>query len=486
MVRRPSLAISISLALAGCGAANDDETLETAWIGDPASPFETGLRLSPPAQAIRAATTEGLVSLGAQGEVVPALAERWIVTDDGMSYIFRLRNSDWPGPNGRPGEPIAAAEVRDSLRRTLRDLSGTSLGLDLAPIDEVRAMTGRVIEIRLSSPVPDLLQLLAQPEMGLVHKGCGAGPMVMIRQGKVARLTLLPPEARGLPMRQNWQEGTRVLGLRAMGAQAAVAAFREGSIDVVLGGTVVDFPLADAGPLSRGNVRLDAAQGLLGLRVLNTEGLLGDAGRREALSMAIERATLLAPFNIAGWVPSTRLVPSAAAANAPERWANLTIDERRAEARRRVAGFAGRKQVRVSLPAGPGSDLLFRELTADWEEIGVFAVRAGKGQPADLSLIDSLARFGGRRWYLDQFACTVRRTLCSEDADTLVREAANTTDPVARETMLAEAEARLTAQAGYIPLGAPVRWSMVRGNLPGFVENAWALHPLPPLAMGPT
>ena len=62
-------------------------------------------------------------------------------------------------------------------------------------------MTGRVIEIRLSSPMPDFLQLLAQPELGVLHRGMGAGPMELARDRAVARLTLLPPEARGLPTR---------------------------------------------------------------------------------------------------------------------------------------------------------------------------------------------------------------------------------------------------------------------------------------------
>ena len=64
--------------------------------------------------------------------------------------------------------------------------------------------------------------------------------------------------------------------------------------------------------------------------------------------------------------------------------------------------------------------------------------------------------------------------------------AAKEPDPVARGTMLAEAEERLTALGGYIPFGAPVRWSLVRGNIDGFAENRWALHPLLPLALGPT
>lgn len=485
MFRRPRLifALAALAMLAGCGSNDKTDTLEIAFIGQPDALFDRGLRLSAPAQQIRAATAEGLVSLDAQGEVVPALAERWIVTEDGLSYIFRLRNSDWPD-----GRPISAEEVRDSLKGTIRALAGTSLGLDFAPVSEVRAMTGRVIEIRLATPMPEFLQLLAQPELGILHRGMGAGPMELTRNVMVAKLALLPPEARGLPTSNHWRQGTRLLAVRALPAEKAVAAFRDGAVEMVLDGRLASLPLADVGPLSRGTVRLDAAQGLMGLRVLNDRGLLANPARREALAMALDRENLLAPFNVAGWMPSTRLVPSALAANAPERWAGQSVEQRRARARRVIAGYSGpdKARLRVALPAGPGSDLLFRELAADWAEIGVTAVRVREGEPADLEFLDALARLGGRRWYLDQFACPVRRTLCSPEADELVRQSAREADPVARAAMLAEAEERLTAMGGFIPLGAPVRWSLVRGNIEGFAENRWALHPLLPLALGPT
>ncbi|MXO75628.1 peptide ABC transporter substrate-binding protein [Altererythrobacter aerius] len=483
-MRRSCLAILSAFLLplvTGCDRPGDGSTIGIAFIDEPDAPFARGLRLPPAAQQVRAATAEGLVALDATGAVVPALAERWIVTDDGLSYIFRLRNSDW-----QDGSPIEAEEVRDSLRQTIRALGDTSLGLDFAPVTEVRAMTGRVIEIRLASPVPDFLQLLAQPEMGVLHRGQGAGPMTLTRDRAIARLALMPPDQRGLPTREDWQDGTRRLAVRALPAARAVAAFREGEVDLVLDGRLASLPLADVGPLSRGTVRLDGAQGLMGFHVANPEGLLADAGRREALSMALERETLMAPFNIAGWLPSTRIVPSQAAGDAPERWADLAIEERRGQAIARIAAYDGPKTMRVALPAGPGSDLLFRELAADWAEIGVTATQVPEGEPADLVFVDTLSRYGGRAWFLNQFACAVRRTLCSPEADALVQQAASEVDPVARGTMLAEAEARLAAQAGYIPLGAPVRWSLVRGDIGGFAENRWGLHPLLPLALGPT
>ena len=159
------------LALAGCFGA-DDRPVEVLAIGEPGSTFAGGASLPLAAQLMRAATTEGLVAFDEQGRVVPALADRWIVTDDGLSYIFRLRDGTWAD-----GSQINAENARAALMQAIRAQSGQSLAADLSAIEEVRAMAGRVIEIRLRQQMPDMLQLLAQPELGVVTGGRGAGPM---------------------------------------------------------------------------------------------------------------------------------------------------------------------------------------------------------------------------------------------------------------------------------------------------------------------
>ncbi len=39
--------------------------------------------------------------------------------------------------------------------------------------------------------------------------------------------------------------------------------------------------------------------------------------------------------------------------------------------------------------------------------------------------------------------------------------------------------------AAAIALGAPVRWSLVRGDIRGFDANEWGVHPLFPLSQPP-
>lgn len=196
------LAACLALTLAACDRGGDDGVVDVAFIAPGDDLFEPGLQLGPAAQAARAAQRQGLVRLNAEGEIVPGIAERWIVTDDGRSYIFRITEFDLPD-----GTRLTAQTVRQSLVRTITSLDGTSLGLDLAKIAEVRAMTGRVVEIRLTSPMPGFLQLIAQPELGIAIDKVDSGPMVGVREGKSLLLTTMPPEQRGLSAQPDWGRG---------------------------------------------------------------------------------------------------------------------------------------------------------------------------------------------------------------------------------------------------------------------------------------
>jgi ABC-type transport system substrate-binding protein len=477
----------LALALAGCGRGGDG-AVQVVFIDTPENMFASGVRLSPAAQHLRAATGAGLVTLDAQGEVIPALADRWIVTDDGRSFIFRLRDGTWPD-----GRDLTAESVRGAMRDALRALDGTSLGLDLAPIEEVRAMAGRVVEIRLSAPVPTLLQLLAQPELALVHGVGGSGDMLLDRDGETAVLAMKPPAARGIPEERDWDRYVRPVVLRAESARTAIGQFDDGDVGLVLGGGLDALPLADTGPLSRGTVRLEPALGLFGLHVRRAHGLLASAQGREAIAMALDRPALIEPFNIGGWVPTTRVV----APNLPgdpghveERWPDRTIEQNRAEAARRVAAWrrangGGEARLTVAMNRGPGLDILFGELAAQLATVGVALERAPRGRAADLVLVDRVARYAEPRWFLNQFNCGLRTGMCSSDADALVRESNFQTDPAVKDMLLAQAEAELTLGNVYIPFGSPLRFSLVRGDVDGFAANAWAFHPLPALAVIP-
>ncbi|WP_241233494.1 ABC transporter substrate-binding protein [Altericroceibacterium xinjiangense] len=488
-IRPLALLMSMLLLLPGCGR-EESGTIAVAFVDSGQAPFAQEFPLSGPARHLRAATDAGLVALNAEGEVIPALADQWIVTDDGLSYIFRLRDVNWPD-----GDPLSADSARAALRKAITGLRGTSLGLGSAKISEVRAMAGRVVEIRLKSPMPEFLQLLAQPELALVPDNGAAGPMELEREGGPMVLDAKTPEQRGLPAEDNWRQGIRPLTVEALPAEEAIRRFDAGAVDVVLGGRIDSIPLVDTGPLSRGTVRLDPAIGLFGLQVYRDEGLLATAEGREAVAMAIDRAALLEPFGIGGWAVSERIVPPGAAQDLglpDERWAEQTIEQRRAEAARRVAVWRTQAsedelgpqipELTVRLGEGPGLDRLFAGLAQQLATIGVTLRRVEEEGEADLMLVDRTARYAGARWFLDQLSCSLGEGLCAPDADNLVEQSLTEQNGAARADLLAEAERRLTAAGVFIPIAQPLRWSLVRSTIAGFSPNAWAFHPLSDIA----
>ena len=498
----------VALGLAGCNSV-DKSAFSVAVIGGPDDPFEKGAELAPAGQLVRAATVEGLVAFDEMGRVIPALADRWIVTDDGQSYIFRLRDGAWAS-----GDPISAESAKKSFDAALRSLKGSSLGLDLSGIEEVRVMAGRVIEIRLGRPMPYLLQLLAQPELGLYDHKKGAGPMAMAREGAVARLTPIDPAKLGLPEIRDWSKRTRFITLRAVAGPDAVKRFNEGMVDLVLGGRVQDFPLTRSVGILRGTIQLDPVVGLFGLQVMNDRGFLADPANREALAMAIDRGKLIAPFGLGGWSPTTRIVTPSLDGDLGtigERWSEQSLEDRRAVAGARVRQWRfgsalkgvkppaadGQKKapaspappagplLKVWLPDGEGSRILFGNLSSDLAAIGVALERIEDPDAADLQLVDDIARYPRATWYLNRLACGSTEGLCSEEADARVEEAASAPTPEERAALLTEAEAELTAANVFIPFGSPIRWSLVRGSVSGFATNAWGWHPLMPLAWLP-
>ncbi|MDB5724000.1 MAG: transporter substrate-binding protein [Novosphingobium sp.] len=436
------------------------------------------------AQVVRSATAEGFVGLDEQGRVVPALADRWIVTDDGQSYIFRLRDGTWAD-----GTPLTGETARAALRQALGELKGGALAHDFAAVDEVRAMAGRVVEIRLTHPVPEFLQLLAQPELGLTRRGRGTGPMAQRRDGEVTVLTPIAPEKRGLPAVKDWAGQVRTVRLSAGTVKQALDRFDEDNGLVVLGGTFIHWPaLADA-RVPRSAIRLDPVVGLFGLAPVHGDGFLGAAENREAVAMAIDRDALAQALQAPGWAGTTRIVSPAtegASALVAERWTGLSPAQRQATAAARVARWRSRHgdfTLRLALPHGLGADVLFARLSTDLTAAGFKVERVGEGDVADLRLVDAVAPYSRAGWFFAQLSCAARPKVCSAGADASYASAMTVGDPAARAAQMAQAEAELMAANTFIPLGPPLRWSLAASDTTGFSANRWGIHPLLPLAM---
>ena len=177
-------------------------------LGDPST-----TSLSPADLLLVGNIAQGLVRFDAAGDIAPGLAERWAVSDDGLSYVFRLRPATWSD-----GRKVRARDIVRLVERQLARRGRDPLGDTLGAVREVVAMTDRVIAVELDAPRAHLLQLLAQPEFGLVRERRGTGPFTANRDGESLLLE------RTLPAFDGDDPQQEKVALKVADAAGAVAA----------------------------------------------------------------------------------------------------------------------------------------------------------------------------------------------------------------------------------------------------------------------
>jgi peptide/nickel transport system substrate-binding protein len=463
--------LAASLALAGCGAPESGPIEASAIGGPPRLGDPNRAPLDAPSAFLTDAVAQGLVRFNAEGDIEPALAQSWIISDDGLTYTFRLRRTNWID-----GGRVTAQQVAARLRAALARNSRNALKPVLGAVSEIVAMTDEVVVINLRGARPNFLELLANPELSIIQNGAGTGPYRLAAgESGVTRLQLIHGEDDEAPA------DSPDIMLRGESAQRAVARFADGRRILVVGGTAGDLPYARAADLPDNVFVYDPVSGLFGLSFNPNGGPLISAALRQALSMAIDRQALATAIGAPGLGPRTSLVPPGVQdlpnVAQPE-WADLNQAQRRDEARRLIEELAlpARLNLRVAMPDEPGYRLLFAYLRRDWRLIGVDATLVHPGEPADLILIDEVAPSNLGSWYLRHFTCEVSG-VCDPAADAALQAARLAPTAAERQAQFALADGILARATPFIPLTAPVRWSLVPGRLDGFRPNRFARHP---------
>jgi ABC-type transport system substrate-binding protein/class 3 adenylate cyclase len=119
-----------------------------------------------------------LVEAWPERTIVPSLAERWEISDDGLRYVFHLRE----GLRWSDGEPLTAHDVEYGIKRVLTpDDPGGSVSVYFvlenaqdyffgrnADADRigVRALDDKTVEFRLIAPAPYFMSVMNRPDGG--------------------------------------------------------------------------------------------------------------------------------------------------------------------------------------------------------------------------------------------------------------------------------------------------------------------------------
>jgi hypothetical protein len=191
--RRPRLAaLSLALALAGCGRGVARPTVETPTVEraapDPcliAPPTATRadtvtvaadgeskpeLVLQPRARSgllMSALVFETLVRVTCSGQVEPGLAERWQSQNDGRDWTFTLR----AGAAFTDGSPVTAEDVVASWRER-RSVSGRA-DPRAAVVDGVAIVGARQLTVRLRTAYGEVPRILADPVFAVHRRSAG-------------------------------------------------------------------------------------------------------------------------------------------------------------------------------------------------------------------------------------------------------------------------------------------------------------------------
>lgn len=97
---------------------------------------------------------EGLVKPNQNGELVPAVAEEYKVSDDGRTYTFKLRS----GVKFHNGEEVTAEDVKYSLEKNAGLIEGSELIVSaFSVIESVNILDSSTVEIKLSEPDTEII-----------------------------------------------------------------------------------------------------------------------------------------------------------------------------------------------------------------------------------------------------------------------------------------------------------------------------------------
>ena len=91
---------------------------------------------------------EGLVKPTPEGELVPAVAESYVISEDRTTYTFTLR----PGVKFHNGQTVSAEDVAWSLQRCADETAGSSLVEAFSAVTGVEVVDEKTVSLTISEP----------------------------------------------------------------------------------------------------------------------------------------------------------------------------------------------------------------------------------------------------------------------------------------------------------------------------------------------
>jgi dipeptide transport system substrate-binding protein len=446
-------------------------------------------------------------------QIRPALAERWHISEDGLTYTFFLRKGvKWHSNMGfKPTRDMNADDVLFSIRRQwLPDhpyfnvssaqhpyFNDMNMGQVLASVDKVNSHT---VVIRLKQALAPLLANLAMPWASVYSAEYA---QAMLKQGAPERLDEQPigtgpfqfvsyeknSTVRYKAFPAYWAGRAKVdelVFLIQPDSAARLASLQDGKCQVMAYPNPVDLSKIT----KSADMKLLSQTGLnVGYLAYNTEKKPFDDVRvRRALNMAINQRRLLRAVYNHTAVPATNPFP-------PIQWsysrevAEDVHDPRRAMLLLAEAGYPNGFETElwamsVTRPYMPDARAIAKLIQEDLAEVGIkleikspewaeYAKGMRAGQHA-MALYGWTSDNGDPDNFLNTLlGCSAVKgsnvaKFCHEPYDELVRQASQTLKIQERTRLYEKAQVMLKAQAPWFTIAHATQFKAIRNEVTGF------------------
>ncbi|MDN3019575.1 ABC transporter substrate-binding protein [Paenibacillus sp. BSR1-1] len=388
-----ALFLSLMLLLAGCGSnskssssAAKETTKEstTAALKHDKSELVVGLDDDPPQLDPHFSTAavdrqvfhsiyDTLVDVDEKLNFVPALAEKWEISQDAKTYTFFLRKN----VKFHDGTPFNAEAVKFNFERMMDPKAGSPRASELSSVQSIEVIDENTLKVQLSKPYSPFLAALSDRAGMMVsptavkEKGAdfanspvGTGPFKFVSRVKQDKIEVAKnpdywggaPKFEKITYRPYADENVRLTNLTS------------GDVDIIS-----KVPPKDVEKLKTdSNLKLSevGALGFQGLYLNNKNAPFNNKALRQALNLVIDRDAIIKVALRNTAVPSAGAIP-------PSSWAfdkTLKPTKQNIEKAKKImadAGFPSGFSFTLQLPAKPVEQQMGQMIQSMAAEAGI-------------------------------------------------------------------------------------------------------------------
>lgn len=454
----------------------------------------------------------GLTTEGPAGEAVPGAATSWDISEDGLIWTFHLREHQWSD-----GTQVTAEDFAFAFRRILDPATASTYAYYLYPIRNaedvnagrmptsalgVEAPDDLTFVVHLEHPAPYLAQFMTHhttspvPRHVVEEHGRGwTRPGNYLANGPYVLTEWVPNDHVTAVRNPLFYDADnvaidRVLYYPTADYSAALQRLRAGEIDMQ--SVLPDVQIEWIRQNMPETIDLQPTLTVEYVSVNLARDGLDDVRVREALSLALDRETMVERVRRMGNPPAYSMVPPSVAnypADVQLPFADMPQPERveRARALMREAGYGPDNRLRVGLAVRSASADQRRRPAAMqqmWSEIYVDAeieqsdaavfYNLMQEHDFDLGIAGWVADFNDASNFLDLLRTGTSNNYgqySNAEYDALLDQAEAETDMVARGLLMARAEEIALTDHAWIPVFFGVNRRMVRPYVEGWVTN---------------